>query len=137
MTVREAITLVDRLKPNKYSDADKVNWLSEIDGLIVRELVDTHENSPIEGEFNGYADVSDETVLIAQYPYDQLYRWYLSSQIDLANMEIDKYNNSKTLFNNAYLTFTDYYNRTHMPKRRVPGFIFTERSGGESDALSS
>ena len=131
MTVREAIALVDRLKPNKFSEADKVKWLSDIDGLIVRELVDSHENSPLEGEFEGYTDLATngDVELLAPYPYDILYRWYLESQIDLGNMEIAKYNNSKTLFNNAYLTFTDHYNRTHMPKRKVQGFRFTE--GGE------
>ena len=135
MTVREAIMLVDRLKPNKFSASDKVKWLSEIDGLIVRELVDTHENSPLEGEFEGYSDMetSGEMELLAPYPYDILYRWYLESQIDLGNMEIAKYNNSKTLFNNAYLNYTDHYNRTHMPKRKAQGFRFTERAstGGE------
>lgn len=130
MTVKEAIALVDRLKPNRFSEEDKIKWLSEIDGLIVRELVETHENSPLEGVFEGYNKSDKSTDLIAPYPYDTLYRWYLESQIDLGNMEIDKYNNSKTMFNNAYLTYTDYYNRTHMPKRRTQGFVFTERSGG-------
>ncbi len=139
MTVAEAIALVDGLKPNKFSQADKVKWLSDIDGLIVRELIDTHEDSPLEYDFEGYRATPGgmREELIAPYPYDILYRWYLESQIDLGNMEIAKYNNSKTLFNNAYLTYTDYYNRTHMPKRRVPGFGFTERTGGEKDALSS
>lgn len=128
MTVKEAIALVDRLKPNKFKEEDKLKWLSDIDGLIVRELVDTHEGSPLgDTEFTGYAENND-TVLIAPFPYDTLYRWYLESQIDLGNMEISKYNNSKTLFNNAYLTFTDYYNRTYMPKRRTSGFTFTERT---------
>lgn len=126
MTVKEAIALVDRLKPNKFSETDKIKWLSEIDGLIVRELVDTHEDSPLEEEFEGYRATDKNTELIAPYPYDILYRWYLESQIDLGNMEINKYNNTKTLFNNAYVNYTDYYNRTHMPKRRVRGFRFTE-----------
>ena len=140
MTVREAITQVDRLKPNKYSEADKVKWLSDIDGLIVRELVDTHENSPLTEEFMGYTDLAThgDTELLVPFPYDILYRWYLESQIDLSNMEINKYNNSKTLFNNAYLTYTDHYNRTHMPKQRVPVFRFTQvGNGGEQNALSS
>lgn len=124
MTVIEAIELVDRLKPNKFSEEDKVKWLSDIDGLIVRELVDTHEDSPLQGEFGGYTS-ADNTQLIAPYPYDNLYRWYLESQIDLGNMEIAKYNNSRTLFNNAYLTYTDHYNRTHMPKRKAHGLRFT------------
>lgn len=133
MTVKEAIAQVDKLKPNKFTMEDKVQWLSDIDGIIVRELLDTHENSPVEGEFRGYSMEDMDAELIVPSPYNVLYRWYLESQIDLGNMEIQKYNNTKTLFNNAYTTFTDHYNRTHMPKQRVNGFRFTERSriGGD------
>ena len=34
MTIREAIELVDRLKPNQYGSADKLRWLSELDGAM-------------------------------------------------------------------------------------------------------
>lgn len=141
MTVGECIAQVDKLKPNKFSIADKVRWLSDIDGMICRELIDTHEDSPLTGEFTGYEEgVDDETVLIAPFPYDQLYRWYLESQIDLGNAEITKYNNSKTLYNTAYLTFTDWYNRTHLPKQ-TGGYVFTSgrarETGGDADALST
>lgn len=138
MTAGEVIALVDKLKPNRFSAEEKYRWLTDIDGMIVRELIDTHEDSPLTGEFTGYIPERDEdTKLIATAPYDGLYRWYLESQIDLANMEIAKYNNSKNLFNQAYLTFTDHYNRTHMPRQRG-GFRFSEhRRAGEKDALSS
>lgn len=138
MTVSEAVAFVDKMKPNKFSPEEKFRWLTDIDGMIVRELIETHEDNPLTGEFLGYMVGRDEdAVLIAPAPYDQLYRWYLESQIDLGNMEIAKYNNSKSLFNQAYLTFTDHYNRTHMPMQRG-GFRFTERRrAGEMDALSS
>lgn len=135
MKVGEAIALVDRQKPNKFSAEEKYRWLSEIDGLIVRELIDTHEGSPLSGAFTGYQIPDDEkTELLAPFPYDKLYRWYLESKIDLGNMEIGKYNNSNSLFNSAYLTFSDHYNRTHMP-RQVSGFIFTQRREVTADAL--
>ena len=138
MTVSEAVFLVDKMKPNRFSPEEKYRWLTDIDGMIVRELIDTHEDSPLTGEYKGYLLGRDDDVeLIAPAPYDVLYRWYLESQIDLANMEIAKYNNSRNLFNQAYLTYTDRYNRTHMPRQRG-GFKFSEhRRGGEQDALSS
>ena len=138
MTVIEAIAQVDRSRPNRFSAAEKFRWLSDIDGLICRELLDTHEDSPLEGDFQGYAEGVDEnTVLIAPFPYDMLYRWYLESRIDLGNMEITKYNNSRNLFNSAYLTYTDFYNRTHMPKN-AGVYRFTEgRREGGKDAVSS
>ena len=135
MKAGEAIALVDKLKPNKFSAEEKYRWLTDIDGMIVRELIETHEYSPLEGGFAGYSpDTDAETELLVPAPYDILYRWYLESQIDLGNMEIGKYNNTKSLFNSAYLTFTDYWNRTHMPKSKG-GFRFTERR--EYNALSS
>lgn len=138
MTAGAVITLVDKTKHNLFSTEQKFKWLSDLDGMIVREVLDTHEDSPLMRPFEGYTPEKDwNAELIVPAPYDSLYRWYLESQIDLANMEITKYNNSKAMFNQAYLTFTDYYNRTHMPKPSG-GFRFTERRKVvEKDALSS
>ena len=138
MTVIEAIMQLDKARHNQFSAAEKFRWLSNIDGLICREILDTHEDSPMTEGFKGYTEGMDEnTVLIAPFPYDVLYRWYLESQVDLGNMEITKYNNSRDMFNNAYLAYTDWYNRTHMPKQ-AGGFRFTEgRRAGEKDALST
>lgn len=137
MTVIEAVSMIDRLRPNRYPGSEKYKWLSDIDGLISRELLSTHEGGP-EQEFTPYREgIDDEKTLIAPFPYDIMYRWYLESQIDLNNMEITKYNNSRSLFNSAYLTYTDWYNRTHMPVQ-AGGFRFTEgRKAGGADALAT
>lgn len=154
MTIGKAIEITDSLKTNKYKRADKVRWLSELDALIWQELITTHEmpdhgseegwvgNYRIESVFLGYPeDVADDTELLVKFPNDNLYILYLQSKIDFHNAEINKYNNSRQLFNNAYLTYTDWYNRTHMPKQGS-GFVFTERRlngrrAGEQDALST
>ena len=136
MKVGDCISMVDTLKPNKFSAADKLKWLSDIDGTIVRELIDTHESSPLSGPFVPYAEGDEDRELIVPHPYDVLYRWYLESQIDLGNMEIGKYNNTQKLFNQSYQTYTDQYNRTHLAKQRG-GFVFTERREREKNALSS
>lgn len=138
MTVGQAIAIVDKMLPNRFPVEEKFRWLSDIDGMIVRELIETHEGNPLRGPFAGYSPENDEnTELIVPAPYDNLYQWYLESQIHLGNMEIAKYNNAKSLFNQAYLTYTDHYNRTHMPLQRG-GFRFSERAKvGEQDALSS
>lgn len=139
MTVSEAIAFVDKMKRNLFSPEEKFRWLTDIDGMIVRELFDTHEDSPLKGEFEGYIPGrDDDTQLLVPAPYDSLYRWYLESQIDLGNMEIAKYNSANSLYKQAYITYTDYYNRTHMPKQHG-NFRFSEvrkYKGGEQDALS-
>lgn len=124
MTIIEAITRVDAVKPNTYSQMDKVKWLSELDGIIKAEIIDTHEggeNVP----FAGYTEYTDlNTKLLVPAPYDEVYIRYLEMQIDYANNEYGKYNNSMMMYNSAYTAFEKYYNRTHMPISHGRRFIF-------------
>ena len=41
MTINEAIEQLDKLKPNAYETAEKVRWLSELDGQITDELLES------------------------------------------------------------------------------------------------
>lgn len=115
MKISEAINRIDTLKFNTYTQSEKVAWLSTIDGTIKREVIDTHKD----GEdivFEGYTDdTPPETELLAPAPYDDLYIKWLEAQIDYANAEYGKYNNSKLAFNTAYTAYESWYNRQHMP----------------------
>lgn len=126
MTISEAITECDELKPNQYSDTHKLRWLTDIEKTIMNEIILTHEREIKEGgeetgEFNGYDEDTDyETELIAPDPYSQLYVFYLMAMIDFYNGETTKYQNSYVMFNAKYQEFANYWNRTHktvLPKR--------------------
>ena len=125
MTIQDAIELVDRLKPNQYPETLKIQWLSKLDGQIFDEVFAAHEGSAIES-FAGYnEDTPQDTELLVPHPFDtDLYSYYLQAAIDRENAETTKYNQSITLYNNAYLTFQNWYNRTHMPRRRGLRFRF-------------
>lgn len=124
MTIAEAISNVDKLKPNGYTEKQKISWLSNLDGLVFKEVFQTHENSPIES-FEGYDNAPMDTELLIPYPYDEdVYNYFLQKNIDKENGEIAKYNQSVTLYNNAFLAFQNYYNRTHMPIGKGERFIF-------------
>ena len=116
MTIIEMITDVDALKPNSYEQAYKVQWLSQLDSRVKQDIIDTHEGG--EGVvFSGYNDDTPiDTELLIPHPYDDVYRFWLEAQIDYANGEYTKYNNSMAMFNTAYSAFERYYNRMHMPK---------------------
>lgn len=124
MTISEAITRTDTMKPNAYSENDKISWLSRLDGMVKRLIIDTHEG----GEdivFAGYdSDTDPETELLVQAPFDDIYLRWLEAQIDYANAEYNKYNNSIIMFNSAYEVFANYYNRNHMPAARGTRFVF-------------
>lgn len=115
MKIIDAINQVDSMKPNVYSYADKVRWLSTLDYAIKKEIIDTHEGAD-KVDFHGYDDnTPQDTELLAPAPYDRMYLRWLESQIDYANGEYDKYNNSMVMYNTEYTAFERYYNRTHMP----------------------
>ena len=116
MKILEAITKIDALKPNTYTQTEKIKWLSTLDGIVKKEIIDTHEG--VEGiVFNGYDDNTNlNTELLVSDPYSDVYLRYLEAQIDYANGEYGKYNNSMSMYNTAYSSFERFYNRTHMPK---------------------
>lgn len=124
MTIIEAITHVDTVKPNSYGQTEKIKWLSALDGVIKNEIIDTHEG----GEaitFTGYSeDVDLTTKLLVPAPYDEVYIRYLEMQIDYANNEYGKYNNSMVMYNTAYNAFQAYYNRNNAPRSYGRRFIF-------------
>ena len=127
MTINELLTEVDELKPNQYEDALKIGWISNLDHRIVKEVILTHElpamvetdedgNEVIkEFSFNGYTEDDMGTELIVREPYSELYKFYLFAMIDFYNGETDRYTNSMIMFNNAFSSFANDYNRTHMP----------------------
>lgn len=115
MTIIEAINKVDTFKPNSFTQLDKIKWLSDLDGTIKTEIIDTHEGGS-EVVFKGYdKDTDISTQLLVSAPYEDIYIKWLESKIDYNNAEYGKYNNSSTAFNNAYSAFERYYNRHHLP----------------------
>lgn len=115
MTIEGAIKHVDTVKPNQYDHETKVKWLSKLDGVIYREVFLTHAGNNVKC-FCGYDNAIPDTELLVPYPYDEdVYNYFLQSQIDKENGETAKYNQSAALYNNALQQFQNWYNRTHMP----------------------
>ena len=124
MKIGEVIKLVNGLKPNQYTDEQKIAWLSECDSAIWKNIISTHEKvSGMPETFYGYtADINRDTELLAPAPHDVIYRYLLEMNIDLYNKEVNNYNNTSRLYNNAYSEFAAWWNRTYMPLSRVDHF---------------
>ncbi len=124
MTIRDAITRIDALKFNTYSDIDKVEWLSRLDNSIKLQVIDTHEGGGCV-VFEGYDDSTDmDTQLLVPSPFDEIYLRWLEAQIDYHNGEYDKFNASIIMYNTAFEAYAKYYKRTHMPRSRGNRFFF-------------
>jgi hypothetical protein len=123
MKIIEAISKTDDLKHNTYSQSDKMGWLSRLDSMVKRLVIDTHEGGE-NVNFTGYdANTDLNTELLIPAPFDEAYLRWLEAQIDYANGEYRKYNNSIEMFNTSWNGFQNYYNRTHMPKGKSMKFF--------------
>lgn len=124
MTINEAISKIDEYKSNVYSQTDKIWWLSRVDGMIKRLIIDAHEGGE-NVEFTGYNENTDlHTELLVPYPFDSIYLHWLEAQIDYYNGELNKYNNSSMMFHSAFESFESDYKANHKPKGRGQRFLF-------------
>lgn len=118
MTVKEALTLCDDLKPNSYETATKVRWLSEIEMLIRDEIFASHVPSDISAG-QAVLPLDDrtpmDTPLAVPTPYDGVYPYYLHMMIDRSNGDVTHYDRSAAAFAAAFNSFAAYYNRTVLP----------------------
>ena len=123
MTIREAIERIDSHKHNIYTQNDKIAWLSRLDSMVKTLIIDAHEGGEAV-EFTGYDDSTDlNTEMLVPAPFDEMYLRWLEAQIDYANGEYSKYNNSVEMFNASWTAYQNHYNRTHMPKGKRMTFF--------------
>ena len=116
MTIFQACTQVDALKPNAYSHRQKIQWLSRLEAMVKRLVIDEYvggENIPFE-EFKENVDTGKELYMPA--PFDAAYLYWLEAQIHYSNEDIDMYNGTMMLFNSVFSEFKAYYKRNHVAK---------------------
>ena len=123
MKIVEAISRIDGLKHNTYTQGEKIAWLSNLDSMIKRLIIDTHEGGD-EVTFAGYNENTDVyTEMLVPAPFDEMYLQWLEARIDYANGEYDKYNNAILMYQTTYDSYANYYNRNHMPKGKKIRFF--------------
>lgn len=124
MKINEAINRIDSLVHNTFQQSEKIAWLSNVDWMIKKHVIDNHEGAE-DVLFHGYhADTDLETPLLVEAPYDDLYLHWLEAQIHLYSGEYGKYNNAILMYNSVFEAFSAYYTRTHMPITKGTRFLF-------------
>ena len=108
MTAGQMLGRVDALLPNQYGREEKMQWLAQAEGFVLREAEQVTGALP---------QVTEEYALTAEAPYDELYRHYVEAQIHYANGEMARYNNAAAQWNNALLAYQDYCCRSALPRR--------------------
>ena len=110
ITAKQVLEQVDALVPNQYTRAEKLRWLAQAEGFVLREIC--RVTGPL-------AALEEDAALAVEAPYDELYRHYVEAQIHYANGELERYNNAMALWNNGLMTLRDYWCREHLPRGQV------------------
>lgn len=106
-TINKVMEQVDGVTLNTFDEEAKFQWLSNLDGMISRVVMEQAE--PVTYE---YPNDMDRT-LLAGYPFEDLYTLYLKAMIEFYNREYDDYNNSMLMFNERLEQYKAWYIREH------------------------
>lgn len=110
MTPNKVIEKVDKLKPNVYSEEDKLGWINELDGMVQRLVFQNDE-------VKQYSYPEDmDTELLIPAPFEEVYSLYLESKIDYYNREYNHYNNSASMFEVRFSDYKKDYIRKHQAR---------------------
>ena len=110
ITPAQVLEQVHTLTPNQYNRAEKLRWLAQAEGFVLREIRRvTGALTPLE----------DDEPLTVEAPYDELDRHYVEAQIHYCNGEMARYNSAAASWNNGLLTYRDYVCRTAAPAQGV------------------
>lgn len=119
MTIFEAIAGADKVKENQIDKSLKIGWLSELDGRINHEIIDSYGTSDV--AFSGYTEsVNPDTKLLVAAPYDYLYIYWLVWHMETMLGEEARANNTHTQFEELWDAYVNWYIRTHRaPRSRI------------------
>ncbi len=110
MTIADAILEIGRIKPHQFADETLIRWLSDLDGRVAQDILRGSEAEPAAGVLP-YKTADRLTVLLIPFPHEDVYIKWLMAQIDYANADFERYNNSMTMFQSQYQAFADAFTR--------------------------
>lgn len=135
-TVAQIIEQYNAERPNQMEDSVKVLWLRKCEQMLINEIYVQHEHdledeSRIELSVTGstlhikaagsfaehIASFDMDSKLLVPEPYDDLYLHYIDQKIAYLNNDKARFNTASTMFNNALLTYQQYFNRTYQTKK--------------------
>lgn len=115
MKLRELLTTVDQLRPNAFTDAEKIRMVNTVEGRIYKDILQKYEG--VEPIFVPFEEGQEERELVVPVPFTDVYVYYLISMMDFYNGDSGRYNDSMVLYNQAWEEFQAHYLQKHTPKQ--------------------
>lgn len=123
MKLKEAIQSFRELCPSPYSTDQLVAWIGELDGMAIRDVYEVREGNPVPEDWKYYTAADMEAELLIPAPFESVYMHWLKSMTDYWQDE-SNYSNSSKAFNNGYMSFGDWWRRTHAPVHKRQWKLF-------------
>lgn len=119
MKLAKLIAQIHTLRPSQYDEVQLTDWVNEIEGQVMDEvygksMFDEHEFTPYDIAYDA------EKELLIPDEHTDVYLHYLAAKIDYWNGEIDRYNNSASMFAASWSSFANKYRRNHKPRCTAP-----------------
>lgn len=112
---------VAELRPHSFGDDRLLRWLNLLEGKIAADVFLMSIGDIQNLKYRLPEDM--ETELLVNHPHDDIYEYWLMAQIDMANGEFDRYQNSMAMYNAALDSFTAWFAQTYEPAQ---GYITEE-----------
>ncbi len=110
MTALKALEIFNNETENEISDDLKKQWLSEIDVKIASEINNGREGLSTTA-FSPEKDMATE--LVAVNEFSEIYISYLRMKMYYMLGEIERYNNSASIFNRLYYEMSNFVSRNY------------------------
>lgn len=111
MKLKDAIERVSGVKPHAFPEEALTEYINEVEGMVQLEVLLLDPRSLIRYDW----EKDQETELLVNPPFDELYISYLEAKIDYKNGEYDKYQASQAMFEDQYLDFTIWFIENYHP----------------------
>lgn len=115
ITFREIIARVDDLVPNAYTQEQKLRWLTMLDSKLAANVF-CLDIAEIRAMPFRHPEGMDAEPLVDE-PHAELYDYWLTAQIHLADQEYTRYQNIMELFNACYSDFKLWFCNTYQPAK--------------------
>ena len=111
MTIGEALAKFKTLHPSGIDDKILVDFLSELDGRVADEILESEDPAGMGLPYK--PDQDRGKTLLAPFPYDSMYGTWLQTKTDFHNNEYDRFNNDMIQFNTEWTSYANNYLRKH------------------------
>lgn len=116
MTLKECLDKFTALRPERYSYAQLTDMLNSFEGRLATNVL------MLPPDFFYKLDYTEDqdAVLLLEHPYEDLYIHWLWAMTDFYNNEIDRYNDSYSMFTALYEDYCAYIGRVYAPAQHEP-----------------